>query len=71
MSLRTKRLLYANLLNLEYLLGLAVAYLLGSEQWLLFTICLVLTLTLGCITTAFYWAIQDETVRNNTHAKTN
>ncbi len=66
LSLRYKRVIYANLLNLEYLLGLVVSYLFGAERWGAFGIVLVLTLVLGCVTTAIYWGIQDETIKTQT-----
>jgi hypothetical protein len=56
----TKRDLYADLLNTEYLLGLVAAFLLGAQQWLFGVICLVLTLGLGRVTTKFYWHLQDD-----------
>ncbi len=55
----TKRDFYADLLNLEYLLGLVAAFLLGAEKWIPGAICLVLTLGLGRVTTKFYWKLQD------------
>jgi len=53
------RLVYANLLNLEYILGLGVAYLLGSGQWVMFVVLLVLTLFLGIYTNHLYWNLMD------------
>ena len=55
----TRRDLYADLLNLEYLLGLISAFLLGAGKWVIGVGCLILTLVLGRITTKFYWRLQD------------
>jgi len=60
LPLYTKRDFYADLLNLEYLLGLVAAFLLGASSWILGISCLVLTLGLGRITTKFYWRLQDD-----------
>jgi hypothetical protein len=69
MNLRRSCLRYANLLNLEHVLGLGVAYLLGSEKWLLFTVCLILTLLLGLGTTTYYWKLMDE-ANKSSHGST-
>jgi hypothetical protein len=58
--LYTKRDLYADLLNVEYLLGLISAFLLGASKWIPGVVCLILTLVLGRITTKFYWRLQDQ-----------
>lgn len=65
----TKRDLYADLLNLEYLLGLVAAFLLGAADWILGVICLVLTLVLGRVTTKFYWRLQDTLHQEVKHGK--
>jgi len=57
------RLVYASLLQLEYLIGLLAAYLLGAEDWILFIVCLLLTLGIGFGTTAMYWALMDKTTK--------
>jgi hypothetical protein len=53
------RLVYATLLQIEYVLALVSGVLLGSEKWLLFTVCLVLTCVLGFVTTSMYWVLFD------------
>jgi len=57
-SLRV-RMIYAGLLQLEYVLALVAGVVLGSQQWLLFSICLALTLLLGFVTTWLYWKLMD------------
>lgn len=59
---RRLRLLYASLLQIEYVLALMTGVLLGAEQWTLFIVCLVLALALGFGTTAFYWYLMDSVV---------
>jgi len=54
------RLVYATLLQLEYVLTLITAVLLGAEQWTGFIICLVLTCALGLGTTGYYWHLMDK-----------
>ena len=53
------RLVYATLLQIEYLVCLLTAYLLGLGNWAFFTISLVLCLVLGFVTTAYYWILMD------------
>jgi hypothetical protein len=60
MTLRKNRLVYASLLQLEYVLALITGVLLGSEKWLMFGISLVLCLLLGFVTTWLYWNLMDE-----------
>ncbi len=62
-NLRRLRLVYAVLLQLEYILALVAGVLLGSEHWLMFGVSLALTLTLGFVTTALYWLIMDRTTK--------
>jgi hypothetical protein len=56
----TKRDLYADLLNVEYLLGLISAFLLGASKWIPGVVCLILTLGLGRCTCKMYWRLQDQ-----------
>lgn len=60
-SLPRMRMIYAGLLQLEYVLALVVGVLLGAEHWLMFTISLALCLLLGFVTTRLYWMIMDRT----------
>ena len=50
---------YATLLQIEYILALTTSYLLGAKLWVLFIICLALTLLIGFGTTAMYWKLMD------------
>ena len=63
-SLRQKKiqsqLVYAALLQLEYVLALIAGVLLGSAHWVIFAICLILTLSLGFVTTLMYWKLISE-----------
>ena len=54
------RLVYAGLLQLEYVLALVTGVLLGAEHWVMFGICLALCLALGFVTTWLYWRLMDE-----------
>jgi len=63
-SLPRLRILYAILLQVEYVLALVSGVLLGSERWLMFVICLVLTLLLGFVTTWLYWILFDKGIKN-------
>ena len=54
---------YAVLLQLEYVLALVSGVLLGAERWLLFGVCLTLTLSLGFVTTWMYWGLMDRVGR--------
>ena len=49
--------LYVNLIQIEWMLGLLVAYLLGSKNYLLFIISLVLCIILGYGTNYLYWKL--------------
>jgi hypothetical protein len=60
------RVVYASLLQLEYVLALVTGVLLGAEKWTFFITCLVLTCALGFVTTSLYWRIFD---RGVTHGK--
>ncbi len=62
-SPRKARLLYAGLLQVEYVLALVTGVLLGFERWLMFGICLVLTCLLGFGTTWLYWSLFDKSVK--------
>jgi hypothetical protein len=57
--MKKSRLVYAILLQLEYILTLITAVLLGAQDWLLFVIFLALTCALGLGTTAIYWHLMD------------
>jgi len=57
------RVIYAGLLQLEYVLALITGVLLGSEKWLMFVVCLVLALALGFVTTFLYWHLMDLTTK--------
>ena len=54
------QLIYAALLQLEYVLALIAGVLLGSAHWVIFVICLILTLSLGFVTTLMYWHLMDK-----------
>ena len=54
------RQVYAVLLQIEYCMTLITAVLLGSREWLLFIIFLVLTCALGLGTTCIYWRLIDK-----------
>jgi len=57
--MKSLRLVYATLLQLEFVLALMTGVLLGAEKWLYFSICLVLTCALGLGTTWLYWHLLD------------
>ncbi len=56
---RNLQVLYAALLQIEYVLALVAGVLLGAERWLLFGVCLVLTCGLGLGTCWLYWVIME------------
>ncbi len=62
-NLHRLRILYAVLIQIEYVLALITGVTLGYENWLMFSICLVLCLLLGLGTTALYWTIFDRGVK--------
>ena len=59
----SSRLVYATLLQIEYLVSLVTAYLLGSEKWLLFGVSLAVCLVLGFGTTWMYWVLLDKATK--------
>ncbi len=61
------RILYASLLQLEYILALITGVMLGAEKWPYFSICLVLSLVLGFVTTWLYWVLFDNGVKSGEH----
>ena len=62
--MKSLRLVYATLLQAEYILALMTGVLLGAEKWLYFSICLILSLALGFVTTALYWHLFDKGLKN-------
>ena len=58
--MKSLRLLYATLLEIEFILALATSYFMGAQQWALFFISLALTLVLGLGTTLMYWRLIDQ-----------
>ena len=58
--MRSLRLLYATLLEIEFVLALSTSYLLGAQKWALCFICLALTLLLGFVTSLMYWRLLDQ-----------
>jgi hypothetical protein len=63
MNLPRLRILYAGLLQLEYVLALIAGVVLGSGHWVIFVVCLALTLLLGFVTTWLYWKLMDKSIR--------
>jgi hypothetical protein len=61
--MQSLRVTYASLLQIEYCTALVTGVLLGAEKWLLFSICLTLSLALGFATTALYWRLFDRGVK--------
>jgi len=61
------RVLYATLLQIEYIVCLITGVMLGAEKWLLFSICLALSLGLGFVTTWLYWKLFDRGVNHGEH----
>jgi hypothetical protein len=57
--MKNLRLLYASLLQIEYVMALVTGVLLGMEKWVYFGICLALTCGLGFVTTFLYWRLMD------------
>lgn len=55
----TNRLVYATLLQIEYVLALVAGVLVGGKHWLIAVIALVLTCVLGFGTTWLYWKLID------------
>ena len=62
--MKSLRVIYASLLQAEYVLALVTGVLLGAEKWLMFSICLALALLLGFVTTWLYWLLFDKGVKN-------
>jgi hypothetical protein len=58
--MNARRVAYAGLLQLEYVLALVSGVLLGYERWLMFGISLTLCLVLGFVTTWMYWTLMDD-----------
>ena len=54
------RLAYATLLEIEFVLALAVSYFMGSRAWIACIVSLILTLLLGIYTSLWYWRLIDK-----------
>ena len=65
--MKSLRVVYASLLQLEYILALMTGVMLGAEKWLYFSICLTLALLLGFATTWLYWKLFDRGVNHGEH----
>ena len=63
--MKASRLVYAGLLELEFVLALCVTYFMGAERWTLCVICLALTLSLGVATTLMYWTLLERSNHDN------
>ena len=63
--MKASRLVYAGLLELEFVLALCVTYFMGAERWTLCIISLVLTLLIGFATSLWYWKLLEKTNHDN------
>ena len=54
------RLAYATLLEIEFVLALAVSYFMGAGEWIACIVSLILTLLLGIYTSLWYWRLIDK-----------
>ena len=62
---------YNGLVQVDYLLGLCVAFMLGSEKWLLFILLLLASLVLGLFTVKTYIRLQKKIVKEASNALRN